>query len=239
MLIAKSILFYPEHIENHELSDEIILPSFYLTNLINSYNDTEALFVNIINIESKESAIVSIGKSHNYDKNIVYVPEWILDLIGCSNNTDSLIKIKKADISDIPNANKIVIRPLDPIAFEIDTLMCFERALKNLHSIKEGITIPISVPELGNDYIMFAHIEKIEPESLCRIVEGDIDVEFINEFNTTQNLETNNKIIIPSLENKDEVKDEVKEEIKEEINLEERRREIRESWIKRFQNNVK
>jgi hypothetical protein len=249
MFIARSLIFYPGYFNDncHELSDEIILPSFYLNRLIDSFDNNEKLYIDMINTQTNQSVLVAIGKPHNYDKNTIFAPQWILDLISCSGNCDSVIKIKKADMTDIPIATKIIIKPLDPIAFELDTLKCFETAFMNLHSIKEGITIQIPVPELGNDYTMFAHIEKVEPAPVSRIVEGEVDVEFINEFkeNITPLMPLNpiilphttlpqNSIITPMLT--PQVSSVSQSESLED--KEERRKRIRESWVSRFNQNA-
>jgi len=184
MFIARSLVLYPGLFEENrqEMSDEIIIPSYHLNKIMENFDDNEMLYLDITNTDTNMNALVTIGSSHSYDKNMIFVPQWILDIIGCTGTCDSVIKLKKADIDEMPAATKISIKPLDPIAFELDILACFEKAFMNLHSIREGITIPIPVSELGNDYIMFAHIEKVEPASVSRIVKGEVDVEFINEF---------------------------------------------------------
>ncbi len=254
MYIARSLVFYPGYYENNcqELSDEIIIPSFYLNKLMDQFDDNEILYVNMINTETDQSVLVAIGKPHNYDKNTIFASQWILDQIGCSGNCDTVIKIKKSDMLDIPVATKIIIKPLDPIAFEIDTLKCFETAFMNLHSIKEGITIQIPVPELGKDYIMFAYIEKVEPAPISRIIEGEVDVEFINEFNKMNHI-PNNSIIndVTNTDVNNDTNDVTNNTIVNNIannstndldvpviDQEERRRRIRESWIKRFDNTI-
>lgn len=183
IFIARSIVFYPGYFEDNcqELSDEIIIPAYHLNQIMEHYDDGEKLYVTMTNTIADKSILVAIGSPHSYDKNTIFAPQWILDLIDCNGNDDSIIKIQKADISEIPAATKIMIKPLDPIAFELDTRACFERAFMNLHSIKEGITIPIPVVELGVDYIMFAHIEKVEPASVS-LIGGEVSVEFINDF---------------------------------------------------------
>lgn len=185
MFIARNLIYYPGSAKNEdsgELSDEVILPAYYLNKLMQEFDDDEMLYIDMTNTNTKQSYLVAIGSSHNYDKSTIFAPQWILDLIGCSGDCDSVLKIKKADVSDIPTASKIIIKPLDPIAFELDTLACFENALMNIHSIKEGITIPVTIPQLGKDYTLFAHIEKVEPGGMARIVNGEVDVEFINDF---------------------------------------------------------
>ena len=240
MFIARSLTFYPGYFEDNftELSDEIILPSYHLNKIMESFEDDEMLYINIINTETTQNHLVAIGAPHNYDKNTIFAPQWILDIIGCSGCCDSVILVEKAEVKDIPAATKIIIKPLDPIAFDINTHECFENAFMNLHSIKQGLTIPIPVPQLGKDYQMYAYIEKVEPESISLIVHGEVDVEFINDFKSLEPLivptipilepsipDSSNKIITPSAPPPD--------------NPEERRKTIRESWLKRFQNNAK
>lgn len=244
MFIARSLTFYPGTIQENkdELSDEIIIPAYYLNILMKQFNDDESLYVNLTNIENNQRYLVALGSSHSYDKDTVFVPQWILDLIGCSGSCNSVIDIKKANIRKIPKASKIIIRPLDPIVFEIDTLACFEKALMNIHSIKEGITIPVNVSELGDNYVMYAHIEKVEPAATSRIVHGEVDVEFINEFEkndadmshmsslTPTTSDFSNSSMIPESSITPQV-------ISHQMpSVEERREQIRDSWLKRFHN---
>lgn len=239
MFIARSLTFYPGYFEDNcsELSDDIILPSYHLNKIMEQFDDGEILYVNITNTETHQSHLVTIGSPHSYDKNTIFIPQWICDLIGCTGCCDSVITIEKAEVSEIPAATKIIIKPLDPIAFEIDTLECFEKAFMNLHSIKQGITMPIPVPQLGKDYQMFAYIEKVEPEGVSRIVNGEVDVEFINEFKQPEPIPlmtpSLNEIVTPIIAPTAPPILDVPE-----ISPEERRKLIRESWVKRFQNNV-
>jgi hypothetical protein len=230
LFVAKSTVFCPGFVNNlEELSDEIIIPSYYLNMLMDRFDDDERLYINIINADTQQSYLVVIGSPHSYDKNTIFVPQWILDIIGCSESNDSIVKLQKANILDIPRSTKICIKPLDPMAFELDTLACFEKAFMNLHSITEGITVPITVPELGNDYILFAHIEKVEPAPTSLIIEGEVDVEFINEFDEVQSEVPSNPVIIPPI-----VEASVAEPEAPILSAEERRRQIRESWAKHY-----
>ena len=263
MFITRSLVFYPGYFEDNcqELSDEIIIPSYHLNKLMERFDDGELLYVNLTNTETNQSYLVAIGSPHNYDKNTIFAPQWILDLISCTGNCDSVITIEKADMDEIPVCTKIIIKPLDPIAFELDTLECFEKAFMNLHSIKQGITIPVQVPQLGKDYIMFAHIEKVEPADISRIVYGEVDVEFINEFkpddtptaptapSASDDSINNNTLFYPmnpSMANpiispqtlSSLMNTPFPSSIIEEVSQEERRKRVRESWLKRFENNV-
>lgn len=244
MFIARSLVFHPGFSDDNsqELSDEIIIPSYHLNKIMEQFDDGEMLYLNMTNTDTNKSILVAIGSPHSFDKNTIFAPQWILELIDCSGCCNSVITIGKADISEIPVATKIIIKPLDPVAFELDTLACFERAFMNLHSIKEGITLRINVPELGRDYIMFAHIEKVEPVGISRIVNGEVDVEFINDFNaviqptsTTGGSSSNAINSIPTTT--DAVTEVANTTVITEISAEERRRIVRDSWIKRYQNN--
>lgn len=249
MFIARSLVFYPGVFEENckELSDEIVLPSYHLNKLMERFEDNEMLYLTMTNTDTHLSCLVTIGSSHTYDKNTIFAPQWVLELIGCTGNCDSVITISKADVSELPAATKIVIRPLDPIAFELDTTACFEKAFMNLHSIKEGITIPVPVPELGKEYRLFAHIEKVEPATVCRIIEGEVGVDFINDFKeaaTPTNIEPptphSTPLLAPMIPSEsNQVINPISalsESNKPEISSEERREQIRQSWLKRYQN---
>jgi hypothetical protein len=243
MFIARRLTFYPGYFEDkcEELSDEIILPSYHLNKLIEQFDDDEMLYVDMTNSNTNQSYLVAIGSSHSYDKNTIYVPQWILDIIGCTGCCDSVITIKKADVKDIPSASKIIIKPLDPIAFEMNTLEIFEKALMNLHSIKEGITLPILVSQLGNDYTMFSYIEKVEPLPLSRIIHGEVDVEFINEFKEEVPKVSNSLVIpdgSPQIIPSNSIITPISSITAPQISTEERRQQVRESWLKRFQCNA-
>lgn len=260
MFIARSISLYPDYVEDitNKLYDEIIIPSYYLNILMDDFEDDAVLYTTMTNIDKDLSYLVTIGSPHTYDKNTIYVPQWILDIIGCSGNCDSVITIKKADITDIPAATKIIIKPLDPIAFELDTLSCFEKALIDLHSIREDITIPIQLSDFNNQYTIFAHIDKVEPSPLSRIIEGEVDVEFINIYttsydidstasiHTSESVHTDSNILQNSPNSADRndttihsnttEQNSTVQNSTEQNSLEERRRQIRESWTKHFQN---
>jgi hypothetical protein len=249
MFIARSLVFYPGYFEEgkQELSDEIILPAYYLNRLMEQFGDNETLYLNIVNTNKDLKYMATIGSSHNHDKNIIYAPQWILELIGCTGNCDTVIKLEKADVEGIPVASKLVIKPLDPMAFEVDTLACFEAAFMNLHSMMEGITLPIPIPQLGKEYIMYAHIEKIEPARVCRIVEGEVDVEFINEFKENNATSTATSVASSTVDTAVASPADMAEmvpvaalshpvvnEVARGANAAARRQQVRESWAKRF-----
>ena len=263
MFISRSLVFYPGFFEDNcqELSDQIIIPAYYLSMLMDRFEDGEMLYLNMTNTNTNKNVLVAIGSPHSLDKNTIFAPQWILDIIDCTGCCNSVITLSKSDISEMPVATKIIIKPLDPIAFELDILSCFEKAFMNLHSIKEGITFPVLVPELGKDYTMLAYIEKVEPANICRIVEGEVDVEFINEFKdniphtmasasasastpNTTSVESSpllGPMIPTSISNSVITPFPSSAHLQpvNEISAEERRITVRDAWIKRYQNNAK
>jgi len=256
MFNARSIIYYPGYINSNELSDEVVLPSYVLNNLINQYEINETLYITLTNVDTEQSYLATIGTSHNYDRNTIYVPDWILELLGYNGEDDDIIlRIAKADISECPVATKIIIKPLDPVAFEIDTVSCFEKAFMNLHSIKDEITMAVPVPELGEDYLLYAYIQKVEPASLSRIIQSEVSVEFINEFEEKPEIPIYNPSLAacapplapsapPLAVGATTCAEATEATTTDESPIfqetaEERRRKVREAWLKRTQNTAK
>jgi hypothetical protein len=209
--------------------------------MMERFENDERLYITMTNTNTKQSYLVTIGSPHTYDKNTIFAPQWILDLIGCSGACDSPIKIVKAKTDRMATATKIVIKPLDPVAFEMNTLECFEKAFMNLHSITQDITVPIPIPDLG--YSMFAHIEKVEPDKTSLIIHGEVNVEFINEFKDDAVMEVPNPVVfpiaLPSV-TQEPLPLVIPESLPlaqpiQEVTADERRAAIRESWLKRFE----
>ena len=179
------------------------------------FGDETVLYVNLIHTENRIQYLVTITSSHDRDRHTIYVPEWIMDLIGFS--VEPIFELEKADVSDLPVATRIVIKPLDPAAFDIELTTCFEEAFMNLHSIQQSITIPVQ----WMGYSFFAYIEQVDPAPLSRIVQGEVLVEFVNSF--IEDIIENPITEEPVLENP-----------MPEQSFEERRQQIRDSWLKRF-----
>lgn len=197
-----------------ELSDEISIPCYHLNTLI---EEEETLYVNMTNIRNEQSYLVTIGAPHNDDKNTIFVPQWILDIVGGLEN--DIFKLSKGTL--VPIAEKIIIKPLDPIAFQVNTLPYFESAFMNLHSICEGTTLPVNIE--GRE--IFAYIEKVEPFYKSRIINGEVQVEFINDFDDVVD-DANVDEVINEVAEVNEVVDDTTEP----LTLEERRRRVREAW---------
>jgi len=232
MFIAQSLLYYHDYKEEVELSDQIIVPLSLFHRLIGEFEDESVLYVNLIHTEYNLQYLVTITAAHDDNAHTIYVPDWILDLLGRSE--DPLYHIEKADVSELPVATNLMIKPLDPSAFDVDLTTYVEQAFMNLHSIQQNITIPIQIM----DHTVYLYIEQVEPAPLSRIVHGEVTVEFINMFEIDEN----------HVDDMDEFKDNAAEDIKEpeepeepaepaepaELTLEARRQQVRDSWLKRF-----
>jgi hypothetical protein len=247
LFAARSLVYYNEFIDynSFELSDEIIIPSFLLTRLIDLYEDESVLYIRITNVETGSNYIATIGTPHKDDKTVVFVPQWILDIIGGDRDGEDglLVRIEKVDMYTLPIATKIAIRPLDSVAFDTDIIQCFEKAFRNLHSIREGVTVPVGVPEFGEHFRMYAHIERVEPAEVSRIVNGEVDVEFLREELGTQMVADATETISPTTGSTEPITVPIAAPVEgpspgAELTAEERQLQIRESWLKRFQNNV-
>ena len=227
MFITQSLLYYHYYKEEVELSDQIIVPLSLFHRLIGEFEDESVLYVNLIHTEHNLHQLVTINTAHDDNTQTIYVPDWILDLLGRSE--DPLYQIEKADVSELPVATHLMIKPLDPVAFDVDLTTYVEQAFMNLHSIQQNITIPIQIM----DRTVYLYIEKVEPAPLSRIVHGEVVVEFINMFED-------------EFKEVDDMIEEFKEDTDtdavavavavadEELTPEARRQQVRDSWLKRF-----
>ena len=224
MFIAQSLLYYHYYKEEVELSDQIIIPLSLFHRLIGEFEDESVLYVNLIHTEYNLRHLVTINTAHDDNTHTIYVPDWILDLLGRSE--DPLYQIEKADVSDLPVATNLIIKPLDPSAFDVDLTTYVEQAFMNLHSIQQNITIPIQIM----DQTVYLYIEQVEPAPLSRIVQGEVVVEFINMF------EDEFKEVEDMIEEfkEDEVAVAGAVAVEEELTPEVRRQQVRDSWVKRF-----
>lgn len=255
IFIARSLHMYSEYYDSTSpsISNQIILPVHTLTDFMSKFNNTEQYFlVKLINTETKQVVIATIGTPHFDDRDTIYVPQWLLDAIGCTGECDTPVKILKLR-KRLPLASSITIKPLDPMMFQVDLVKCFEKVLENITVLQEGLTIPVIIPELDN-YQSIAYIEKVEPEKIVLSHDGDINVEFIRDFEEkdTSNEHTNAIMNIPEpervlepvvnnssvpnwgIENLSQLTTHNANQMDSEETIQERRRRIRESWANRF-----
>ena len=233
MFIAQSLLYYHDYKEEVELSDQIIVPLSLFHRLIREFEDETVLYVNLIHSEYNLHHLVTITAAHDDNAHTIYVPDWILDLLGRSE--DPLYRIEKADVSELPVATNLIIKPLDPSAFDIDLTTCVEQAFMNLHSIQQNITIPIQIM----DHTVYLYIEQVEPAPLSRISHGEVSVEFINMFEDEFKEAGDEVDEVDEVDEFKEAEAEVEAEAEadadaDELTPEARRQQVRDSWLKRF-----
>jgi len=166
----------------YELSDQIIVNHRIFNRLLEEFGDESILFMNLVHKKSQVSYLVTLGVPPSYTKqneNIVFIPEWIMDYMGCSHESEPEFYVEKAE-KELDVATKISIRIMDNDVLNGDMDICgyFERALMNLHSIQAGVSLPIYMEEYGENIL--AYIEKVEPSMCSRIVTGEVEVEFIS-----------------------------------------------------------
>ena len=222
MFIAQSLLYYHDYKEEVELSDQIIVPLSLFHRLIGEFEDESVLYVNLIHTEYNLHHLVTITAAHDDNTHTIYVPDWILDLLGRSE--DPLYRIEKADVSELPVATNLIIKPLDPSAFDVDLTTCVEQAFMNLHSIQQNVTVPIQIM----DQTVYLYIEQVEPAPLSRIAHGEVTVEFINMFEDEFKEEDVDEF------KEAETEAEAEAEVVDELTPEARRQQVRDSWLKRF-----
>jgi hypothetical protein len=182
-LVGYPMIFYSEENEKmynpYELSDQITVNHRVFNQLMEEFGDESVLFMNLVHKRSQVSYLVTLGSPHKQNDNMVFIPEWIMDYMGCSHESDPEFYVEKAE-KELDVATKIRIRIMDNEILNGDMDVCgyFERALMNLHSIQEGLSLPIYMEEYGENIL--AYIEKVEPSICSRIVTGEVEVEFIS-----------------------------------------------------------
>lgn len=182
-LIGYPMIFYSDdhhkEYDPHELSDQIIVNHRVFNQLLQYFDNENVLFMNLIHKKTSVSYLVTLGSPHNENENMVFIPEWIMEYMNCLNESDPEFYVEKATM-DISIAEKIRIRIMDMDVLDGDMDVCgyFERALKNLHSIQEGLTLPIYMEEC--DQNILAYIEKVEPSICSKIITGEVEVEFVS-----------------------------------------------------------
>lgn len=174
MFRTRSLLYHPSIEDSLELSDQIILPVRAFHSMIEQYEDETVLYANLIHTENNIQYLVTLSATHDLDEDLIFVPQWILDHIGPSE--ESLFRVEKA-VEDLPVANHLMLRPLDHVDADLDLASYAERAMVNLHSIQENTTLPIHI----GHQILYVYVQQVDPSPLSRVVQGEVTVEFVVE----------------------------------------------------------
>jgi hypothetical protein len=179
--VAQSLVYCPDYLERktHELSDEILVPVDLFEALMEQLDTQSVLYLNLQAVDHGRPVMVTLGAAHTYDTCTIFVPQWILDMMWYHEGE---VRVEPVLTVDIPVATKVVIEVQEAYAMEIDLRECVERAMVNLHSVQEGSLYAV----VDGDVEMMVQVVSVETEMGKdvggRIVEGELEVEFVNPF---------------------------------------------------------
>ena len=180
MFSAHNIFYCPDYLEtkSQELCDEIMVPMHYFHKLMGEFDQEEVLYITVRNTVNTVTYLATMGVPHEGDPRIVYIPQWMMNALGVTESTAYCIELEKTNNAEfIPIATKIVLRdPHIEVGIDIDVCELVEKAMVNLHSIQQGIELPIWVLDME----VMVYIERVDPGSISRIIAGDVEVEFVS-----------------------------------------------------------
>ena len=165
-----------------EHSDEILVPRSVLQAWMEHYPPGCPLLATLTNPITEQVQTVCIG-SHNPDTDdrTIYAPLWIMDQI--STVTDDPVSLQPLFEQPIP-ATKLVLKPLDRIAYDTDFRSVIEEYLDMFHVLQTGITLMVPVKDLGG-YEIAVLVETTEPDLVVRLG-GEVEFEIVPLILTEQ-----------------------------------------------------
>lgn len=184
--------------------------------------------VRIRNSIINNEIVVCLGGPHFEERNVIHAPEWILNTMGYTTDSPCMIDIEPYD-EPIPNATIIHLKPLDESIFhDGDIRICLEHALDGFSVLQQGITF-MAQPNSGSHSRgeIYVYVEKTEPSGVVRLG-GEVAVEFVNDTQNYSHVPDNHTEypqivvdppLVPSIQSS---------------TPDERREQVRQSWIKRF-----
>ena len=188
------------------------------------------LLATLTNPITEQVQTVCIG-SHNPDTadRTVYAPLWIMDQI--STVTDDPVSLQPLFEQPL-SATKLVLKPLDKLAYDTDFRSVIEEYLDMFHVLQTGTTLTVPVKDLGN-YEIAVLVETTEPDLVVRLG-GEVEFEIVPQeedhimTNSVAN-EIANETVIPDLTPSETV-------VPEEADYNKQQRErMRLAWLKRSQ----
>ena len=158
-----------------EHSDEILVPKAVLQAWMDHYPPGCPLLATLTNPITEQVQTVCIG-SHNPDTDdrTVYAPLWIMDQI--STVTDDPVSLQPLFEQPLP-ATKLVLKPLDRLAYDTDFRSVIEEYLDMFHVLQTGTTLTVPVKDLGN-YEIAVLVETTEPDLVVRLG-GEVEFEIV------------------------------------------------------------
>lgn len=211
-----------------EHSDEILVPRSVLQAWMEHYPPGCPLLATLTNPVTEQVQTVCIG-SHNPDTTdrTVYAPLWIMDQI--STVTDDPVSLQPLFEQPLP-ATKLVLKPLDRLAYDTDFRSVIEEYLDMFHVLQTGTTLTVPVKDLGN-YEIAVLVETTEPDLVVRLG-GEVEFEIVplvpeqeDQIMTNSDEPVPNEIVVP---------DETPKEPEPEAPISHKER-MRLAWLKRSQ----
>jgi hypothetical protein len=140
-----------------------------------NHGDTR-VFLRIFHPDGESSVIVALGNPVTGDtENRVFMPEWML----ASNHLEGsgeTVTIEAFESDSLPNATRIVLRPIDSTLFDADFMPVLETAFSRMGVLQQGRQIQLPIPELGITVDLF--VEKTEPAAEVYLDGDEIPLEF-------------------------------------------------------------
>lgn len=159
--------------------DTIVLPRGVWERLLGHYPGSGAMLADIRNDATGIERVVCLGMPHtdegDEEDGVVYVPQWILENIGCE--LDGGAVIVEPHLEEIPLAVAVTLRPMDTAIYHTDIRDAFEAGLDKYHVLQQGSMLTVAIDVLGG-YKVGAYIEKTEPAGVVRLG-GEVRVEFL------------------------------------------------------------
>ena len=229
-----------------EHSDEILVPRSVLQAWMDHYPPGCPLLATLTNPITEQVQTVCIG-SHNPDTTdrTVYAPLWIMDQI--STVTDDPVSLQPLFEQPL-TATKLVLKPLDRLAYDTDFRSVIEEYLDMFHVLQTGTTLTVPVKDLGN-YEIAVLVETTEPDLVVRLG-GEVEFEIVPLVPTKQEQEdhimTNsvineiaNETVTPDLTSSsvpvETLTDVTSVTCVEEVDYNKQRERMRLAWLKRSQ----
>ena len=227
-----------------EHSDEILVPRSVLQAWMDHYPPGCPLLATLTNPITEQVQTVCIG-SHNPDTTdrTVYAPLWIMDQI--STVTDDPVSLQPLFEQPL-TATKLVLKPLDRLAYDTDFRSVIEEYLDMFHVLQTGTTLTVPVKDLGN-YEIAVLVETTEPDLVVRLG-GEVEFEIVPLVPTKQEQEDHimTNSVVNEIANEMVVPDSVSNETLpeptvtsvtpvEEDSYNKQRERMRLAWLKRSQ----
>lgn len=178
-LTAKTLAFLSEpHADDHvtDAGDTVIMPRRIWERWIGAYPDSGVMLADVRNDANGIERVVCLGMPHSEDDVTVFIPQWILENIGCDLTGESEV-IVEPHLEEIPIGESIVLRPMDTAIYHTDIRDAFEAGLEKYHVLQQGSMLSVVIEALGG-YKVDAYIEKTEPAKIIRLG-GEVRVEFL------------------------------------------------------------